>query len=221
MASSDVDICNLALANLGDKAQVTDINPPDGSIQAAQCGRFYPIARNALLEMHPWTFATRRVTLALQVTTPPSEWLYAYQLPADCLKPRAVYTPDDLQDGRGWDYIVESDGDGNRVLYTNVEDAILRYTRLVQDPTQYTPGFVSALARLLASYLAGPIIKGTAGIQVSQAQLKWFQIEFGNARAADANSTQRSEYRDRIPDMVKARGIPPYSGYGPYYGWRR
>lgn len=220
MASSDVDICNLALANLGDKAQVIDIDPPDGSIQAAQCGRFYPIARNALLEMHPWTFAMRRVTLALQADPAPSEWLFAYQLPADCLKPRAIYLPDEVQDGRGHDYIVEADVNGNRVLYTNVEEAILRYTRLVQDPTQYTPGFVSALARLLASYLAGPIIKGTAGIQVSQAQLKWFQIEFGSARSADANSTQRSEYRDRIPDMVKARGIPPYSGYGPY-GWRR
>lgn len=211
MASSDVDICNLALSHLGDKAQVIDINPPDGTIQAAQCGRFYPIARNQLLEMHPWTFAMRRVALALPPTTPPSEWLYAYALPADCLKPRAVYASEGAQDGRGFDYIVESSADG-RVLYCNVEDAVLRYTQLVQDTTQFTSGFVTALARYLASMLAGPIIKGTTGMQVSQAQLKWFGIEFGVARADDANSTQRSEYQTRIPDMVKARGIPPYSG---------
>ena len=58
--SSEVAICNLALAHLGDSATVASIDPPEGSAQSEHCARFYPIARDALLEMHAWKFATRR-----------------------------------------------------------------------------------------------------------------------------------------------------------------
>ena len=37
--ASEVDICNLALAHLGDAATVSSINPPEGSIQAAMVER--------------------------------------------------------------------------------------------------------------------------------------------------------------------------------------
>lgn len=50
--ASEVDICNLALARLGDNATVASIDPPEGSAQAEHCARFYAIARDSLLEMH-------------------------------------------------------------------------------------------------------------------------------------------------------------------------
>ncbi|MGJ7508681.1 hypothetical protein [Variovorax sp. GT1P44] len=206
--ASVIDVCNLALSNIGDEAEVIAITPPDGSIQAAHCGRFYPVARDQMLEMHPWTFATVRVSLALVAAAAPSEWSFAYALPAKCLKPRAVYRPDALEDGRGEDFIVEVNPDGDSVVYTNVENAVLRYTRLVEDPTKFTPGFVIALARLMSSMLAGPILKGTTGIQVSQAQLKWFGLELASAKAMDSNTGQRSTYSRRIPDIQRARGGP-------------
>ena len=49
--STPVDICNLALARLGDEANVQSISPPDGSTQAALCAQFYPIARDTALTM--------------------------------------------------------------------------------------------------------------------------------------------------------------------------
>jgi hypothetical protein len=63
--ASEVDICNLALGHIGDSATVSSINPPEGSAQAEHCSRFYPIARDSLLEMHNWGFATKRTNLAL------------------------------------------------------------------------------------------------------------------------------------------------------------
>ncbi len=48
---SVVDLCNLALAYLGDDATVASIDPPEGSAQAEHCQRFYPIARDTLLQM--------------------------------------------------------------------------------------------------------------------------------------------------------------------------
>ena len=45
--ASDVDVCNLALAHLGDEATVASISPPEGSAQAGHCARFYPMARDS------------------------------------------------------------------------------------------------------------------------------------------------------------------------------
>lgn len=218
--ASVVDICNTALSHLGDEAEVISIVPPDGTAQSAHCGRFYPIARDKLLEMHPWTFATVRVSLAVVAAGAPSEWAYAYALPTKCLKPHAVYLPDALDDARGEDFIVESDADGSGVLYTNVADAVLRYTRLVEDSTRFTPGFVVALARLLASYLAGPIVKGTTGIQVAQSQLKIFALELADAKTQDSNTGQRSDYRNRLSTTEQARGGPRCADWRGGWGTR-
>jgi len=212
--AGDVDICNLALSHLGEEAEVVAIAPPDGTSQAAQCGRFYPIARNALLEMHPWTFATTRVALAVVDGAELTEWAFAYAVPVKCVKVLQVLRPDALEDSRGEDYIIESAEDGTKIIFTNVESATLRYVRLVEDTTKFTPGFTNALGRLLASYLAGPIIKGTTGVQVAQAQLKVFAIELANAKVQDSNAEQRSNYRDRRSSTEIARG-------GPWCDWWR
>ena len=74
--ASTVDICNLALAHLGDTATVASIDPPEGSAQSEHCARFYPIARDSLLEMHAWNFSMRRINLA-QLTNSWPEWQYA------------------------------------------------------------------------------------------------------------------------------------------------
>jgi len=94
---NDVTICNLALGHLGDIANVKSINPPDQSVQAQLCKRFYPAARNALLEMSSWGFATVRAKLA-QVGNPTlaiaqgvdpaatqGTWQFAYALPNDVI----------------------------------------------------------------------------------------------------------------------------------------
>ena len=39
--ASEVEICNLALARLGDAATVVSIDPPEGSAQAEHCAMFY------------------------------------------------------------------------------------------------------------------------------------------------------------------------------------
>jgi len=98
-----------------------------------------------------------------------------------------------------------------------VESATLRYIQLMEDTTKFTPGFVAALARLLASYLAGPIVKGTTGMQVAQAQMKLFAVELANARTQDANSGQRSSYSRRVSDIQRARGYYPFGRCGDGY----
>lgn len=209
--ASEVDICNLALGHLGDNATVTSIKPPEGSAQAEHCARFYPIARDSLLEMHFWNFTMRRINLASMEATWP-EWKYAYALPADVLNIIAVMPPDAYDDyatkfvptdtpqfahnitpviaaGRysPQPFGVEVLADGQHVLYTNQENAMLRYTAYVSDPTVFSPLFVMALSWHLASMLAGPILKGDAGAAEAKRCTQMAMGYVSQAEVSDAN----------------------------------
>jgi hypothetical protein len=97
MMASVVDICNLALAHLGDNATIASIDPPEGSAQAEHCQRFYPIARDTLLEMHSWSFSTKRAYGA-EVENTWSMWEYAYAMPNDASDIIAVIPPEARDD---------------------------------------------------------------------------------------------------------------------------
>lgn len=160
--ASEVDVCNLALAHLGDTATVASLDPPEGSAQAEHCARFFPIARDSLLEMHPWKFATRRVLLA-QLATETWNWGFAYAEPAGVIKLLAVLPPSAASDAETKEYEAETDGNGMPIILTNQENASLRYIAHVTDTTVFSPLFAMALSWHLASMLAGPLLKGEAG----------------------------------------------------------
>ena len=206
--ASAVDICNLALSHLGDTATVSSIDPPEGSAQAEHCQRFYPLARNSLLEMHNWGFATKRAKMALIGTNTVSQWMYTYVQPIDAVNLLAVYTadaPDDFSEpfpmaytqsgvvntGQGLytpqPFTSESLVDGTPIIYTDVENAVLRYTAIVTDTTKYSPLFIDCLSWLLASYLAGVILKGDVGAAEAKRCYQMFQIGFTRATVSDAN----------------------------------
>lgn len=209
--AAEVDICNDALAVLGDAANVSSISPPDTSAQAGHCARFYPMARDQLLEMHPWGFATKRTSLALLNETC-NQWQYVYALPGDCLRPLEVMdptAPDDFSTPiplygvypypypgqsnlpavyTAQPYIVETDSTGAKILYTNQANAQLIYLATVTDTTKFSPLFTEALVILLASKLAGPIVKGQEGRQLAAALRQEFMTTwFAKAAASDAN----------------------------------
>lgn len=198
--ASEVDIANLALANLGDNATVASLDPPEGSAQAEHCARFYPIARDALLEAHSWNFATKRKQLA-ELTSDWTSWDYCYAVPSDMLVALAVIPPeptDDYSEGTPSQettvgqyvtqpFALESLDDGTSVIYTDQEDAVLRYTARITDPTKFSPLFTSALTWSLASMLAGPIIKGDAGAAEAKRCLQMMNLYLGQARTSDAN----------------------------------
>lgn len=216
--ASEVDICNLALAMLGDEATVASIKPPEGSAQAQHCARFYPIARNSLLELHAWGFATVRTALS-PLDTAPSTWAYAYATPSDAINLLAVLDAEALDDfsvnmapltvqstlavqaitptsGNGsglytpQPFEAETQLDGSQIILTNQPNAVLRYTRAVTDPTKFTPLFTQALSVLLASHLAGPVLKGAEG-RAASATLRNEVLNTWLPRAAVSDANQR------------------------------
>jgi hypothetical protein len=212
--ASAVDIANLALSRIGDNATVSSIDPPEGSPQAAHCALFYPMARDTLLAWPKanWSFASRRKELA-RVTMPWSTWQYAYAVPNSMLSAIAVLSPDAPDDyttsfpipyspqeypggARGISlgyqpqpFVIESDDNGQQVIYTNQENATLRFIARVTDTTKYPPMFVDALVWLLASHIAGPIIKGDAGKAAANDAYGAFLGAVG--RAVEADTKQR------------------------------
>jgi hypothetical protein len=215
--ASDVDICNAGLGHLGARTQVSSISPPDGSVEAGYCARFYPIARREMIEAYAWPFAATRVTLA-EVTNPSTVWTYAYALPSDCVKPLRVLSlltsvnlSRPIDAAVGWsryedaftergssDFVVE-----NGVLLTHEPEAVLVYRRDITDASKFSPMFVSALGMLVASYLAGPIIKGMDGAKVGS---QWRQAAMSAAAGAAASSANGSaESSDHVPAHLAVR----------------
>lgn len=222
--ASEVDICNLALAHLGDTATVSSLAPPEGSAQAEHCARFYPIARNGLLEMHPWNFAMRRSAPPL-LTSDWTEWDYAYALPSNTLNVIAVQASDATDDYSTrygptdtlmastpivmaghyvpQPYTIETLSTGDLILYTDQKDAILRYTVLVTDPTKFSSLFTLALSWHLASMLAGPIIKGETGAAEAKRAAQMLTQYLLQAKMED--SQQRCSKPEHIVSWISGR----------------
>lgn len=202
--TSAVNICNLALSHIGDEANLSSLT--EQSVQAEHCNRFYPVVRRLLIERHTWSFSTRRTELAELSDDPPASWGFAYSLPAQCIKPFAVLLPSSTDDSQSEEYILESLANGTKVLYTNAEDATLRYAVDVTDTTKFTPMFDVALSHLLAAYIAGPIIKGREGMGVSQGQMEWFEkVALPQAVASDSNMRHTTLYDTFKPAGLAAR----------------
>lgn len=213
--ASEVDICNLALGHLGDRATVSSINPPEGSAQAEHCQRFYPIARDLVLESHEWGFATKRANLALLTDTPPPGFLYVYQQPTDCrsiidlIDPNMpTFYPIDERCGHWQDdsftlgavpYEAEARSDGTLVIYTNLENAIIRYTASITDTTKFGALVTDTIAWLLAAYLAGPVIKGDQSMTVAKGMMQAYLTSLSLAKTDDANKRHRSPAQSQRP----------------------
>lgn len=93
---------------------------------------------------------------------------------------------------------------GVGAIYTNEPVATVRYIARITDTTKFSPLFVDALAWLLASYLAGPILKGDAGMAMAQRAAQMAQMMFGRAAESDAN--QRRMSPEHTPGWISARG---------------
>lgn len=211
--ATEVDLCNLALSHLGDNATIASISPPEGSAQAEHCARFYPFARDSLLEMHTWGFATKRIQLALLSANTGTEWDFEYATPNDAVNLIAILDPTASDDysqtlenqaiTAGGSYVpqaysAEISATGAQVILTDLENAELRYTSLVVDTGSFSPLFNMTLSWHLASLLAGPILKGEAGQAAESRCLKTMQYYLSQAVESDA-SQRRINPAHKVP----------------------
>lgn len=198
--ASKVDICNIALSHIGQRAIIQNISPPDASVEAQICARYYPQARDELLEERRWGFCATRAPLALLTATPPAAWAYVYKIPDAALELIAVLQQSTPDDNITEPYIVE----GTTIL-SNTPNATLRYTFFNDDPTTYPAFARSALGWLISHYLAGSIIKGDTGAKVAEGAYKMYQVQLAKASAFDANQAKTTTYANHKPEFLGSR----------------
>ncbi len=172
MAESDIAVCNLALARLGEDA-ISDFT--EASEAARQCNRFYRQTVDEELRLNWWSFAREVKALSQHADAPAdTDYDYSYQLPVNpyCLEVRNILgvTQDQWQ-------IQE------RNLLCNLDEVTIVYTKRVTDPSMYDPLFTNALSLNLAYRICIPItgdkeMKGTIYLE--------YEIMIARARRSDA-----------------------------------
>lgn len=97
--SGEVNIANRALLGIGARAQVSSINPSDGSVEGDAISLLWTPTFEQIGRAAPWNCLRVQKTLTLLMAAtgtpenpdgttlplPPTPWLYAYQYPSDCL----------------------------------------------------------------------------------------------------------------------------------------
>lgn len=187
MVSTVVEICNIALARIGD-ARIADINADDE--KARLCNLFYDQTRDEVLREHAWSFAQGRSLLASLSGDNLTGYDYRYQLPLDCLYVRKLIDAEgesygDLTN----DYQIEG-----RELHTDVNPCAIRYTKKVTDPGKFDSQFVEAVSLKLASKLA---LKLSGKQQIEGSMIQQYMIVLQNAKSIDGEEREASHIPEK------------------------
>ncbi len=183
------DVCNLALAKIGDKRITSIDNPNDENARTAKL--HYGQARDELLRAAFWSFATTGVDLVAEaaedVTTAQlAGYAYALALPADFLKLEKL-----TSDFGKIDSFRLKRANGKRCVLCDTEAPVLSYVQRIDDPEEYDPLFTAALITLLASKMARRI-SGSEQLETTLLQ-RYESVDLPAARVADGHDSQSNE----------------------------
>lgn len=171
----------------------------------------------------------------------PPPWTFMYEWPPDCVNARWIpqtnpngqivwNTParflvgsfplpnDDPQSA--WADTEGHDPDQTRVILTNVQNATLVFTALMQYPNSWDPLFEQAIVKALAAGLAMPCIEDKKMAMALRRENRMLAMEAINeARVRDGN--EGWTVIDHTPDWLRAR-TSGAAWYGPgvlWFGW--
>jgi hypothetical protein len=162
MAITPLDVANMALATL-DEAPIDSL---DQDIKAARLlNLHYDLTREAELTKYAWVFAILRSSVDGSVTgTGDCTLRYAYELPADCLRPLPL-TYDGEPDGVPISWRQEAD-----IIYSDQSSPrIIRYVANLTDPNDWDALFTDVLVAALAIKVAHPLTHKAGMIDIARA----------------------------------------------------
>lgn len=244
MATGTVlSICNRALLAIGmPQAQISDIN--SGDVAASACATLFTPTYEALARSAYWNCLRQQATLSLiqaaqgtpenpqgtSLPLPPNPWLYAYQLPSDCLQARFIVPSIPTQpsgtvpispnlvaapalfptESIPFRVAYSTDANNNplQVVLTNQTQAQLVYTVNQQNPQIWDSMFQAAMVASLAAYLVPAL---SLNLPLAQMQIKLAEQLIEQARVRDGDEGTTSQ--DHIPDFIRARNAGGGTGY--------
>lgn len=159
--SSKVDVFNMALGHVGISSTVAD--ELERSPERVICSRYFDTCRDALLSYKDmrWRFATARMTLA-GLGNPPLGWAFRYRYPNDAVNALEIVggtgRVETIEMKPKFEIQWETDG---RVILTDIDEAVLLYTKRVEEVERWPSSFVEAMAYRLASMIVMPLKNDT------------------------------------------------------------
>jgi hypothetical protein len=216
MASSEVEIANLALSHAGAGGPIASM--AESSVEARECLLHYAACRDLLLRSHPWNFAQRQAALA-DLGTTVEGWAYQYQYPADALQihhvraggydsSAIIWANETLPSTLGTTvlyppvpYSIGVTTDGlSRTILCDAYQAYASYTAAVTITTLFDPLFSDALSYLLASR----IVQRLSGNRSAKSDcVQMYQATVQAAMVRDANEARPTTIPE--PDWIRAR----------------
>lgn len=163
--ASKIEIYNMALFHVGSTSKVASVD--EQSMEAIVCSTFYPTALDALLayKSADWGFATRSVQLA-DIGNPPTNWLYRYTYPNDCVRAICIVIPGTRNPMQGQEIPYDlQQGDVSLTIVTDMPQAELLYIARGLPAERLPSPVVMALSYQLAALIAVPLKKDLATSQ--------------------------------------------------------
>ncbi len=209
---SKVKIGNMALSNIGARSSIEDLT--ENTAEAQQINLWYDFARGEALESFDWSFARKRLTLALHADDPPDGvWAYRYQYPADALVMRFIENPTNTGSveaiNTAWDnngsdavmYQVEvDDAKESKTILTNLESAVGVYTFDLQTTSLFSKLFIQTLAANLGYHIA-MALTGKKDIRKEQYDRFLELLTFAPA----ANANEEVQKKPREAEWIRGR----------------
>lgn len=163
--ASKIEIYNMALFHVGSTSKVA--SDTEQSMEQIVCTTFYPTALDALLSYKSadWGFATRNVVLA-DIGSPPTNWLYRYAYPNDCVRAIRIVIPGTRNPMQGQEIPYDlQDGGVSLSIVTDMPEAELLYIGRGLPAERLPSAVVLALSYQLAALIAIPLKKDMATMQ--------------------------------------------------------
>ena len=176
-----IELCAAALVKIGARpfASFDETNA-----EATCARRLYPIARDLVLGLHPWTFTLAQARLTAEPDRPLADFAYSFALPADHLRTVSVGVA-----GRSRGILYRAQG--NRVL-CDAAEIVLNYQRRVAE-SELPAFFVPLLVTRLAAEFCVPLTEGTSRAvdlyRLAEAELR-------TARLIDSQQTSPQAVED-------------------------
>ncbi len=187
---STLELCNLALANLG-QPPISAIG--DNSKESQTFRQVYDPILDEVLREFDWPFA--RVTAALVASASTvTGWSYVFTKPSAALAIRSVFSDASVAKPAAIDFEVSGS-----LLASSGATSYVTYTKRVTDPAEWDPAFVTALSYRLAEAM-GP------GISADEATVNRCAIKY-RERLSEAKrmNTGKRTPKDRTSTYVDVR----------------
>lgn len=193
MAASVVGICNAAIGHIGDGKPIASIEAQDHLSKT--CRLVYEKVHPELLQSFDWGFARKDVALALlrDGEAPSAQFGLAYAEPGQCVRMLRLVSgllpPDSLATIIPYETM---NGPAGREIWTNLEEAVGRYTHLVTDPALFPPAYASALGWGMAVDMVPTLVVSGQRLNTTKYLEAKFKEELSKARTLEASTEQQN-----------------------------